>query len=106
MNPDAYLKPGDHIQRDLDAVIPFASHEGIYLGNGKVAHICTVDANANGFTVLSEKMKACARIHNLKEFIIHPRREIRVIVSASACLYIYEMLSGPLYSTTLPRRHM
>ncbi|KAE9547029.1 hypothetical protein FO519_009759 [Halicephalobus sp. NKZ332] len=29
-NPDLYLKPGDHIQRDLDSSIPFANHEGIY----------------------------------------------------------------------------
>uniref|UniRef100_A0A914XFS0 Uncharacterized protein n=1 Tax=Plectus sambesii TaxID=2011161 RepID=A0A914XFS0_9BILA len=37
-NPDAYLKPGDHI---LTEFMMFATDEAIYVGNGKVIHAST-----------------------------------------------------------------
>ncbi|KAE9549200.1 hypothetical protein FO519_007595 [Halicephalobus sp. NKZ332] len=79
-NPDFHLKPGDHIQRDLDSSIPFASHEGIYLGDGKVAHINTDNTTANGITVLSEKRKAYAKTDKIEEFVNFPNQEVRIIV--------------------------
>ena len=80
-NSAFYLKPGDHIQRKLDSSIPFANHEGIYLGNGKVAHINTENVTTDGITVFSEKNDAYARIDKIDKFVSYHDQEIRIVVS-------------------------
>lgn len=80
-NSAFYLKPGDHIQRRLDSAIPFANHEGIYLGNGKVAHINTENVTADGISVITEKNEACARIDKIDKFVTYHDQEIRIVVS-------------------------
>uniref|UniRef100_A0AC34GA54 LRAT domain-containing protein n=1 Tax=Panagrolaimus sp. ES5 TaxID=591445 RepID=A0AC34GA54_9BILA len=77
-NPDLYLKPGDHIQRRLDAFFPFANHEGVYLGERKVAHINTESSTATGITVLTEKRLADARVDSFETF--GATKEVRIIV--------------------------
>ena len=75
------MKPGDHIQRRLDAVIPFANHEGVYLGEGQVAHINTETASAVAKTLISDKREACARIDPIERFVSSEDQEVRIIVS-------------------------
>uniref|UniRef100_A0A914YT01 LRAT domain-containing protein n=1 Tax=Panagrolaimus superbus TaxID=310955 RepID=A0A914YT01_9BILA len=86
-NPDMYLKPGDHVQRDLDML--FFSHDGIYLGNGKVAHISGGSSNSASNSSsssctcminINDAQEACARIVTLKEFVLSDKQEVRIVV--------------------------
>jgi hypothetical protein len=79
-NPDKYLKPGDHIQRRLDGIIPFVNHEGVYLGGGRVCHIHAENSEAMAKTVLSDKREASARIDTFQRFVSCEDQEVRVIV--------------------------
>uniref|UniRef100_A0A914ZG81 LRAT domain-containing protein n=1 Tax=Panagrolaimus superbus TaxID=310955 RepID=A0A914ZG81_9BILA len=79
-NPDKYLKPGDHIQRRLDGMVPFVNHEGVYIGDGLVAHINTETATAMAKTVLSDKREAYARIDTFQKFVSSEDQEVRIIV--------------------------
>uniref|UniRef100_A0AC34RTL1 LRAT domain-containing protein n=1 Tax=Panagrolaimus sp. JU765 TaxID=591449 RepID=A0AC34RTL1_9BILA len=76
--PDKYLFPGDYIQRYC--AVPFGNHEGVYMGNGKVAHINNESSTASAVTVISEKSEARAIVSSLKYFLVHPDQELRVIV--------------------------
>uniref|UniRef100_A0AC35FXS6 LRAT domain-containing protein n=1 Tax=Panagrolaimus sp. PS1159 TaxID=55785 RepID=A0AC35FXS6_9BILA len=80
LNPDKYLKPGDHIQRRLDGCIPFINHEGIYIGDGQVCHINTETATAMAKTVLSDKREAHARIDKFQKFVSSEDQEVRILV--------------------------
>uniref|UniRef100_A0AC34G011 Uncharacterized protein n=1 Tax=Panagrolaimus sp. ES5 TaxID=591445 RepID=A0AC34G011_9BILA len=62
-NPDKYLKPGDHIQRRLDGMVPFVNHEGVYIAMAK--------------TVLSDKREAHARIDTFQKFVSSEEQEVR-----------------------------
>uniref|UniRef100_A0A7E4VKT1 LRAT domain-containing protein n=1 Tax=Panagrellus redivivus TaxID=6233 RepID=A0A7E4VKT1_PANRE len=58
-NPDATLKRGDHIRRHCNHIF---FHDGIYLGNGRVAHISAPHTSTNF------KRDAGARIDTLEKF--------------------------------------
>uniref|UniRef100_A0A7E4V431 LRAT domain-containing protein n=1 Tax=Panagrellus redivivus TaxID=6233 RepID=A0A7E4V431_PANRE len=79
--PDRYLNPGDHIQRNLQTGIP-ASHEGIYLGNGEVAHVNPENDTADGVVLLlgGGKNEALARIDRIERFVRYPEQPVRVVV--------------------------
>ena len=57
------------------------NHEGVYLGEGFVAHINTETATAVAKTVLSDKRGAHARIDSLQRFVSSPDQEVRIVVS-------------------------
>uniref|UniRef100_A0AC34QTQ0 LRAT domain-containing protein n=1 Tax=Panagrolaimus sp. JU765 TaxID=591449 RepID=A0AC34QTQ0_9BILA len=77
-NPDKYLRRGTHLQRylkgDLFRSIGFGSHEGIYLGNGKVAHMST-----EKHATLSTISKARPRIDTVEKFLDDPNDELRIV---------------------------
>uniref|UniRef100_A0A7E4V425 LRAT domain-containing protein n=1 Tax=Panagrellus redivivus TaxID=6233 RepID=A0A7E4V425_PANRE len=76
-NPDDYLNRGDHLQRNMKNVPFRASHEGIYLGNSKVAHV-----SPNAELGLSEKKtSALPRIDHIDNFI-GDGQELRIVVHA------------------------
>uniref|UniRef100_A0AC34G9X9 LRAT domain-containing protein n=1 Tax=Panagrolaimus sp. ES5 TaxID=591445 RepID=A0AC34G9X9_9BILA len=83
-NPDLFLKPGDHIQRNLNGIL--FSHDGIYLGNAKVAHIGAPSSISGGCSSSSfktskeDKKEACARIVQFKEFVLSDDEEVRIVV--------------------------
>uniref|UniRef100_A0A7E4VUI8 LRAT domain-containing protein n=1 Tax=Panagrellus redivivus TaxID=6233 RepID=A0A7E4VUI8_PANRE len=60
-NPAKYLKRGDHLRRYVLSGIGF--HDGIYLGDGRVAHLS--NGVSNNF---SAKREASARIDSLSNF--------------------------------------
>uniref|UniRef100_A0AC35FZH5 LRAT domain-containing protein n=1 Tax=Panagrolaimus sp. PS1159 TaxID=55785 RepID=A0AC35FZH5_9BILA len=77
---EEYLKPGDHIQRNLDGFLPLASHEGVYIGDGMIAHINTEKSTAMAKTILTEKLEAHARIDPFQGFLSPENQEVRIIV--------------------------
>uniref|UniRef100_A0AC34QXE2 LRAT domain-containing protein n=1 Tax=Panagrolaimus sp. JU765 TaxID=591449 RepID=A0AC34QXE2_9BILA len=78
--PDKYLKPGDHIQRRLDMSLPFGNHEGVYIGNCKIAHINRESETADVQSIIGDKQEAHARIDKMDSFVTYRDQEIRVIV--------------------------
>uniref|UniRef100_A0A7E4ZTM5 LRAT domain-containing protein n=1 Tax=Panagrellus redivivus TaxID=6233 RepID=A0A7E4ZTM5_PANRE len=63
--PDDYLIRGDHIRRNLKvATFNLTYHDGIYLGNGKVAHF--TPKNGRGF--FSSKRGSGAEIVSIEKF--------------------------------------
>uniref|UniRef100_A0A914Y2G7 LRAT domain-containing protein n=1 Tax=Panagrolaimus superbus TaxID=310955 RepID=A0A914Y2G7_9BILA len=79
-NFEEYLKPGDHIQRNLDGCLPFANHEGVYIGDGMIAHINTEKSTTMTKTLLTEKFEAHARIDPFQGFPSPKNQEIRIVV--------------------------
>ena len=84
--PDEYLLPGDHIQcfliETLGHIINEGNHEGIYLGDGLVAHINTEDKTAGLIGRFWRKQEAHGTIDTLEDFLTDPNDDLRVVVSS------------------------
>uniref|UniRef100_A0A914QD08 LRAT domain-containing protein n=1 Tax=Panagrolaimus davidi TaxID=227884 RepID=A0A914QD08_9BILA len=80
-NPDRYLQPGDHIQRDMLGVLPI-SHDGVYLGNGEVADISGTSNNGGSSSSSSSSNSDNAKARNVsfRAFALSKNQEIRIIV--------------------------
>uniref|UniRef100_A0AC34QCF9 LRAT domain-containing protein n=1 Tax=Panagrolaimus sp. JU765 TaxID=591449 RepID=A0AC34QCF9_9BILA len=74
--PHKYLFLGDHIQRRLDAAIPLGHHEGVYIGDGKVAHISIAPV----ISVLPDINEGRAIITSLEHFLVNLDQELGVVV--------------------------
>uniref|UniRef100_A0AC34R3T5 LRAT domain-containing protein n=1 Tax=Panagrolaimus sp. JU765 TaxID=591449 RepID=A0AC34R3T5_9BILA len=59
---------------ELTTVAGVGSHEGIYLGNGKVAHV-----SAEDHITLNTKSRAYPRIDTLEKFLGDPGAELRIV---------------------------
>uniref|UniRef100_A0AC34PZB2 LRAT domain-containing protein n=1 Tax=Panagrolaimus sp. JU765 TaxID=591449 RepID=A0AC34PZB2_9BILA len=76
-DPDKFLKKGAQLQRYLSLgakLVKIGSHEGVYLGNGKVAHV-----SAEDHIKLKRKNTARPRIDTLVKFLGDPRTELRIV---------------------------
>lgn len=82
-NPDLYLKPGDHIQRNLDVKMfkSFLNHDGIYLGNKQVAHIYSESCANYKKSSPGKKNDARAMITSFSKFVLSEDQEVRIVVS-------------------------
>uniref|UniRef100_A0AC34R1H9 LRAT domain-containing protein n=1 Tax=Panagrolaimus sp. JU765 TaxID=591449 RepID=A0AC34R1H9_9BILA len=75
--PDKFLKKGAQLQRYLSLgakLVKIGSHEGVYLGNGDVAHV-----SAEDHITLNTKDTAYPRIDTLEKFLGDPRTELRIV---------------------------
>ncbi|KAE9549579.1 hypothetical protein FO519_007200 [Halicephalobus sp. NKZ332] len=81
--PDDHFRAGDHIQcylnKTLGSIFRAGNHEGIYLGDGLVAHISIDDRKTGMLTRIMRTGQVCGRVDTLEDFMENPNAELRIV---------------------------